>query len=312
MYIYIYICIHTWLFTMAWRDRTRKLRPKKGTNFLYRRPTLTASLACKALQYKFENLKGWPIWGLISHHSFCSERHCGRVFCVVCNLAKPNHGCIWLIVLSQPRKQSEASAGCLIFAFKQEISPLVYLPKVDPDYEHTLAQGWLHGESFDFRSTDETLRSAIRDGGSEQLMPRKASQVQVTEVTFSAQIITPKNVRCTKKIRKVHWKMLVQRLNDPYPSIWTFCYSLSRKSGSSWHHHNLSISIYTREMTEGWILQLTNKGGSVPYDHQPHWAIHVFYRWTRGLDKQLEEMYEAIWRGSFLAPVFSACFVFMV
>lgn len=35
-----------------------------------------------------------------------------------------------------------------------------------------------HGESFDFRSTDETLRSAIRDGGSEQLMPRKASQVQ--------------------------------------------------------------------------------------------------------------------------------------
>ena len=225
----IYIYIHTWLFTMAWRDRTRKLRPKKGTDFLYRRPTLTASLACKALQYKFENLKGWPIWGLISHHSFCSERHCGRVFCVVCNLAKPNHGWIWLIVLSQPRKQSEASAGCLIFAFKQEISPLVYLPKVDPDYEHTLAQGWLHGESFDFRSTDETLRSAIRDGGSEQLMPRKASQVQVTEVTFSAQIITPKNVRCTKKIRKVHWKMLVQRLNDPYPSIWTFCYSLSRK-----------------------------------------------------------------------------------
>ena len=227
--MYIYIYIHTWLFTMAWRDRTRKLRPKKGTDFLYRRPTLTASLACKALQYKFENLKGWPIWGLISHHSFCSERHCGRVFCVVCNLAKPNHGWIWLIVLSQPRKQSEASAGCLIFAFKQEISPLVYLPKVDPDYEHTLAQGWLHGESFDFRSTDETLRSAIRDGGSEQLMPRKASQVQVTEVTFSAQIITPKNVRCTKKIRKVHWKMLVQRLNDPYPSIWTFCYSLSRK-----------------------------------------------------------------------------------
>jgi len=48
-------------------------------------------------------------------------------------------------------------------------------------------------------------------------------------------------------------------------------------------------------MTEGWILQLTNKGGSVPYDHQPHWAIHVFLPLeTRGLDKQLEEMYEAI------------------
>ena len=130
--VYIYIChiyimilydtdvyVYIWLFTMAWRDRTRKLRPKKGTDVLYGRPTLTASLACKALQYKFENLKGWPTWWLISHHSFCSERHCGRVFCVVCNLAKPNHGWIWLILLSQPRKQSEASAGCLIFAFKK-------------------------------------------------------------------------------------------------------------------------------------------------------------------------------------------------
>ena len=29
-----------------------------------------------------------------------------------------------------------------------------------------------------------------------------------------------------------------------------------------------------------------------------------FYRWTRGLDKQLEEMYEAIWRGLFWPPFF--------
>ena len=35
----------------GWRDGTRNWCPKKGTDVLYRRRTLTASLACKALQW---------------------------------------------------------------------------------------------------------------------------------------------------------------------------------------------------------------------------------------------------------------------